>query len=280
MLKRVKKAVKQVIRALTQPWVTHRSLVRDLRKLGIRKGGVLLVHSSLSKLGFVRGGAPAVIQALRDVLGERGTLLMPAHTWEWMNKGCRVFDARTLPGCIGVLPEVFRLQPGVLRSLHPTHSVAAVGPEARRLIDGHETADTPCGDGTPYARLLEEDGQILLLGASLDSNTAFHTLEAQCGFPHLLRQGEEQFEIISQDGTRQLRAVRQHLEGVSRRYAAFEGPLVEAGVARRGEAGSGKMLLLDGRALAVWASQLLKIDPLALMADKDQDIAVLHQGHT
>lgn len=276
MLKQLKKAVKHVLRATTQRWVTRRSLVRDLRKIGVREGGVLLVHSSLSKLGYVRGGAPAVIQALRDVLGPKGTLLMPAHTWEWMNKGCRVFDARTLPGCIGVLPEVFRRQPGVLRSLHPTHSVAAAGPAARRLIEGHEAADTPCGNGTPYARLLDEDGQILLLGVTLDSNTAFHTLEAQCGFPCLLRPGVEEFRIISLDGGQQSRAFRQHLEGIARRYAELENPLVNAGVARRGSAGPANMLLLSGKAFAAWVAQLLESDPLALMADRHQDMTPLH----
>ncbi len=274
MLKRVKKSVKQVLRALTQRWVTRSSLARDLRSIGVREGGVLLVHTSLSKLGFVWGGAPAVIGALRDVLGPQGTLIIPTHTWEWMNKGCRVFDAKELPGCLGVLPEVFRKQPGVLRSLHPTHSVAALGPATQRLLEGHEAADTPCGTGTPYAKLLEEDGQILLLGATLDSNTAFHTLEAQCGFPHLLRSGEETFQIISRNGEQQSRMVRQHLEGIGRRFAEQGQALEEAGVARRGSAGAGEMLLLSGRPFAEWGVRLLKSDPLALMADRHQDIPV------
>ncbi|MBX7207588.1 MAG: AAC(3) family N-acetyltransferase [Verrucomicrobiaceae bacterium] len=275
MLRSVKKRIKLLIRALTRPWVTRRSLARSLRAAGVREGGALLVHSSLSSLGFVPGGAAAVIAALHDAVGPRGTLLMPAHTWEWMNKGCRVFDARTLPGCVGALAEAFRLMPGTVRSLHPTHSVCAAGPDAVRLTAGHEQALTPCGAGTPYARLLEEDGQILFLGASLDSNTAFHTMESLCGFPHLLRPGAESFEIIAQDGTRQARAFRQHLEGIARRYAGTEQELVDAGVARTATAGGAKLILLGGAALAAWTRRLLENDPLALMADRHQDMAAL-----
>ena len=270
MLKSAKRTVKHVLRALTNRWITRGTLARSLRELGVREGGLLLVHSSLSSLGFVPGGAMTVIRALRDALGPDGTLIIPTHTWEWMNKGLRVFDARSTPGCVGSLPEVFRNLPGALRSLHPTHSVAAAGPLARWITEGHEMCDTPCGGGTPYAKLLEKDGQILFLGATLESNTSFHTMEAICGFPHLLRAGAESFEIIALDGTKQQRAVPQHLEGIGRRYDDMEEPLIKAGVARRGFVGSAKVLLLSGQLFAQIVAQWLRDDPLCLMADRHQ----------
>ncbi len=272
MLKPAKKAVKHVLRALRSRWVTHGSLVKALREIGVSEGGLLLVHSSLSKLGYVPGGAITVIGALREVLGKEGTLVMPAHTWEWMNKGLRVFDARSTPGCVGALPEVFRKLPGTLRSLHPTHSVCAAGPLAQWLCEGHETSDTPCGEGTPYAKLLEKDGQILFLGATLESNTSFHTMEAVCDFPHLLRPGAESFELIALDGKTQKRAITQHLEGIGRRYDDMEEPLAKAGVARRGSAGEAKMLLLPGISFAQTVAKWLHEDPLHLMADRHQPI--------
>src|SRR5205085_4877227 len=111
--------------ALLNPWATRERMSQDLRRLGVRAGGILLVHSSLRSLGFVPGGALTVIRALRDALGPEGTLVLPTHTWEWMSAGSRHFDARTTPSCVGVITETFRGLPGVVRSLHPTHSVAA-----------------------------------------------------------------------------------------------------------------------------------------------------------
>ncbi|MDZ4817626.1 MAG: AAC(3) family N-acetyltransferase, partial [Planctomycetota bacterium] len=107
----------------------------DLEAIGVRQGGYMLVHSSLSSLGFVPGSATAVVAALRDSMGLNGTLVLPSHSWLWMNKGAREFDVRRTPTCVGALPEFFRNQPSVVRSLHPTHSVAAIGPQAEPLIE-------------------------------------------------------------------------------------------------------------------------------------------------
>src|SRR5262249_17025747 len=151
--------------------------VRDLRALGIRPGGLLLVHSSLSSLGFVPGGVETVVRALIEVVGLRGTLVLPAHSWDEMEAGGRTFDVLRTETCVGAIPEAFRRRPGVVRSMHPTHSVAATGPLAAWLIADHESCATPCGPGSPYAKFLDRDGQILFLGTTLNSNTAFHTIE-------------------------------------------------------------------------------------------------------
>jgi aminoglycoside 3-N-acetyltransferase len=265
MIRRLKKLVKHLLRMCRQPWLKRQRLVAELQRLGVRRGGVLLVHSSLSSLGFVPGGPAAVIAALRDALGPEGTLMMPAHTWEWMNRGLRVFDARSTPGCVGVIAEVFRRMGGVLRSLHPTHSVSAAGPRAAEMIEGHETAETPCGAGTPYARLLEADGQILLLGATLDSNTAFHCMEALCGYPDLLRAEHEEFEIIDLDGTSRRLRVSQQREGIARRYRAMREPLVQAGAAVAGHAGGAELFLMHGARFQAVVSEWLRNDPCHLV---------------
>lgn len=266
LLRPVKKHAKAVLRPLTRPWSTRGRITRDLRALGVREGGALLVHGSLSSLGFVPGGGRAVVRALCDAIGREGTLVIPTHTWEWMNAGCRVFDARTTPGCIGALPEVFRSMPGVVRSLHPTHSVAALGPRALELTAGHEHSATPCGPGTPYARLLEMDAQILFLGTTLASNTCFHTFEAMSGFPQLMREEVPVFDIIDAAGRTEKVAVPLHLEGVVRRYAEMEEPFVSAGIAQRGKVGAAASILVEGGAMMRWTLDLLRKDPDALLA--------------
>ena len=179
---------------------TVRSLHNDLRRLGVRKGGVLLVHSSLSSLGWVCGGPVAVIQALEGALGREGTLVMPTHTsqlsdpatWrnppvptDWIDTIRRTmpaFDPLVTPTRgMGAIPECFRSQPGVLRSNHPHDSFAARGPEARRITCSHGLHDG-LGEGSPLARLYELDASVLLLGVGHDSNTSLHLAEYRANY--------------------------------------------------------------------------------------------------
>lgn len=177
------------------PMCTRASLATDLRALGVRPGETLLVHSSLSSLGWVCGGAGAVVTALLDVLGPEGTLVVPTHSGDnsdpasWRNPpvpeawwtGIRAamppFDARTTPCLgVGVIPETLRNWPGALRSGHPQTSFAAIGPRAAGIVDGH-ALDSRLGERSPLARLEEAQARILLLGAGFGSCTAFHLAE-------------------------------------------------------------------------------------------------------
>src|SRR6476620_10567900 len=110
------------------------SLLADLQRIGIKKGDSLLVHSSLSKIGFVEGGPKTVIEALQEAVGEEGTLLFPAFPAKGRNKTHLeehpFFDVRNTPSQMGSITEYFRGMKGVLRSLHPTDSIAAKGPLA------------------------------------------------------------------------------------------------------------------------------------------------------
>lgn len=268
MIRRIKKLVKHALLPLRRPLVTRSRLARELRALGVKEGGLLLVHSSLSRLGFVPGGSGTVLAALREVIGGKGTLVLPTHTWEWMNRGLRTFEAKRTPVCVGQIPEVFRSMPGVRRSLHPTHSVAAQGPEAEWLIQGHERCDTPCGAGTPYAKLLERDGQILLLGAGLESNTAFHTMEALCAFPELLRPEMDTFKLVDAEGRTEELPVPQHREGIPRCFGEMESALVEDGAVRTGPVGEARAILISGLAFSEGMKARLRQNPWCLTAER------------
>lgn len=272
--RRFKKALRLALLPVTRPWSVPATMIRDLNALGVKRGGILLVHSSLAQFGFVPGGAAVVIRVLQTVVGPEGTLIMPTHTWEWMNKGCRVFNAADTQSCVGRLSDVFRQMHGVLRSLHPTHSVAAKGPLAADIIADHEYSSTPCGNGTPYAKVLDLGGQILLLGCSTEANTCFHTLEARCGFPYLLREEETRFEIIDAGGRSQFISVPLHRdasvrgEPIARRFDEMEDILVEMGVAKRGLIGQAHAVLIEGSGLLEHFKPLLDADPFYLLADR------------
>lgn len=175
--------------------LTAERLKEDFQKLGISAGMTLLVHSSLSKIGWICGGPVTVIQVLLDVLGPDGTLMMPSHTADnsdpqhWCNPPVPSEWFQTIrqstPGYqsdrtptfnMGKVVETFRHWPGVLRSEHPLYSVIALGPKARLITDQHYDA---CGEQSPLARLYDcdDDGYVLLLGVPYGNNTSLHLAE-------------------------------------------------------------------------------------------------------
>ncbi|HUG37119.1 MAG TPA: AAC(3) family N-acetyltransferase [Candidatus Limnocylindrales bacterium] len=152
-----------------------------LRHLGVAEGQAVMVHSSFDQFAGFSGKATEVIAVLEEAVGATGTLLMPSLPFtgtavEYVSQG-PMFDARRTPSRVGLLTELFRRSPGVLRSTHPTHAVAAWGAGAAEMLANHHLARTPCGEGSPYARLLERDGRILFLGAGIESMTFFHYVE-------------------------------------------------------------------------------------------------------
>ena len=173
----------------------------QLAACGLAEGQVVFVHTSLSKLGWVAGGPQAVIEALLAVVGPSGTLLMPAHSndnsepsywknppvperwWQTIRDERTPFDPQRTPTRgVGCVPELFRTWPGVIRSNHPTDSLAAWGRHAEYLISGHGLVDE-FGDESPIGRLYALDGFVLLLGAGHESNTSLHLAEHRAAWP-------------------------------------------------------------------------------------------------
>ena len=172
--------LRRAYRRLRYPF-TGEDLVKGLRDCGIHPGDTVFVHSSFSNFEGFRGGGRDVLAALRQAVGEEGTLLMPtlSFTGSAVAYAARpkIFNPASSPSLVGMLPELFRRSPGVSRSLHPTHSVAAAGPRSEWFLKDHHLAESPCGRGTPYYRLLEADGKILLLDVGLSILTFYHTIE-------------------------------------------------------------------------------------------------------
>lgn len=159
----------------------QRELLQALQATGVKPGDAILVHSSMRGFEGFQGTARDILAAFRDAIGSAGMLMMPRLSFtgsaiDFAESG-RVFDPRVTPSQVGLLPEVFRRSAGVTRSLHPTHSVAAMGPDSAWWLADHHLADTPCGRGTPFYRLLERDGKIVLAGTGIAALTFFHSVE-------------------------------------------------------------------------------------------------------
>ena len=161
--------------------ITKQDIVFSLQCMGIEKGDVLLLHSALTAIGKVDGGAETVIDAFLEAIGEEGTLVMSTLTG-WFAP----FDAATSPSIVGYLSEAFRNRPGVLRSLHPVHSVAAYGKMAEYITRDHDKCATGCGEGTPYLKIAELGGKAMLLGVDMDRNTTMHSMEEAIDAKYLL----------------------------------------------------------------------------------------------
>lgn len=161
--------------------LSQAELEADLRKLGVRAGRDLLIHSSMSKIGPVQGGAETVIRALQVVGGPDATLVMPAYPMpstmaQWMRDPAP-FHVGDSPSRMGILTEVFRKMPGVLRSAHPSHSVAALGPNAAAYTAEHHKVATPCGAGSPFLVHTQRGGDILCIGTGVGKITSYHVVE-------------------------------------------------------------------------------------------------------
>ena len=155
-------------------------LASNLRNLGVTDGDLLLAHSSYDSFRGMEGGVMGLINALFEAVGPNGTIVMPTFAQGSMKEIVenRPFDVRKTPSEAGLLTEVFRRMKGVERSLHPYHSVAAKGPLATWLVEGHAASLTPFGKYTPFGRLVEAKGKILVMGVSLHwSLTIVHVVE-------------------------------------------------------------------------------------------------------
>ena len=194
-------------------------LIRDCAaKLGVNPGDVLLVHSSLKSLGT--GFTPAdVIEGLRAALGEEGTLMLPALSYLSCNAGNPVFDYYATKSNVGAIPEYFRTcVPGVLRSICPTHSCCALGKHAEYLTSGHILDETPCGENSPFRRLMQLDGKILFLGCGMNPNTSMHAVE-ELVVPDYLFGDLVAYKATDKDGvTHDIRCRAHNFKGVGQRY--------------------------------------------------------------
>ena len=250
---------------------TQASLRMDLATIGVTHGMTLLVHSSLSSIGWVVGGAPTVVRALLCALGESGTLVMPAATphctdpatwtsprlpeaWlEDVREHLPVFDARTTPTTMGAICESFRNWPNTLRSNHPVESVCARGVAAPGIVSEHPLAFSE-GPGGPFEKLYNLDCRVLLLGVGFNRCTALHFAES---LVDRRRVKTSRFPVL-ENGKRAWVDVRNvaddngaHFPAVGQQYVTEEG-------VRRGRIGDASSVLFPMRSLVQFAVRYFK----------------------
>lgn len=240
---------------------TEENLLTQLKDMNIDQDGTIIVHSSMKSIGDVKGGADTVLDALSNFMKD-GLLVFPTHTWADVNKDQPKFYVETSPSHIGILTEKFRKRPNVIRSLHPTHSVAALGKDAKDFTEGNEKFDTPCARGSSWGKLVDRHAKILLVGVDLKRNTFIHGIEEWMDIPGRVTDGHEELITVLPDGTEIPVPSRRHY-GLrwSEHYWKVEKILADKGAIEYGKLGDADVLICDAVKLTDYIGEMLKIDP-------------------
>lgn len=239
-------------------------LLQQLREMGIQPADNLLVHSSMKSLGPVQGGADTVLDALQEAVCD-GLLMLPTHTWKQMSAEYSLFDPETEPVCVGILPELFRKRPGVVRSLHPTHSVAVYGKGAEEYIKGEENCTTPCPPEGCWGRLKDINAKILLLGVTHTRNTYIHSIEESFNIPERFTDKQVRFQIKLPDGSvknvdmyRHYNRINPH---ISEDYDKMKSGYEKAGAAKTVRLGDAECILCEAAKLYEVTGRILTKEP-------------------
>ncbi len=246
----------------------QKDLIEGFSSLGVSPGDTLMVHSSLSSFGSVEGGAEAVISALLSVLGEEGTLVMPAFSRYLLN-GEEVWDREDTPSGMGKISETFRKMPGTLRSSHAAHSLCARGEKAELLC--RRPYKTGFGPDSPFRTLLEIDAKILLAGVSYNVCTFFHLFEVEADVPY--RFLEERKAKIVIDGREEYGSAWEYtrMKGAKNDFSFLGGLLERAGAVREGCIGESPQKLFRARDAYELGMKKLGEDVLFLLSPESRE---------
>ncbi len=237
--------------------------IEDLKKLGLKKGMNLMVHSSLRNIGAnaKSAGAEMVIDSLLDIIGPEGTLIAPAISGS-VRPDQPVFHVMHTPSTVGFFTEALRRRPEAVRSLHPVHSVAAIGPKADFFTCGHTEANTPWSPDTPYGRILrDENAGILFLGVNLNYNSCFHSLEIEARLPGMHTRESTVLYVIDKNNSMLEVEHHWHHPRTKRLFPDMECVLHERGCLKWGKTGLGMSRLVQAAPMREVILKLLAEEP-------------------
>ena len=225
---------------------TKEELAAQIRAAGIRNGDTVMLHTSMRAVGPVEGGADTLIDAFRDVLAD-GLLVIPTHTWHTVPRTEPVFDVRSSVPCTGIVSEIAAFRKDGVRSLHPTHSVAAFGKDARSFVDGELNASSPADPAGITGKLLARNAKMFLLGVGHDRNTMIHGIEEMIDVPDRLTADFCDIPVIDENGIEHMTHVRRHACPISVYYPKFEPIFVHFGLQKEYPVGNAVAKVCESR---------------------------------
>jgi aminoglycoside 3-N-acetyltransferase len=253
-------------------------LIADFRNLGLKAGEKVILHSSLKSVGRVEGGPNTVIDAILACVESRGHLMAPTFTYSVLGAANALpFNPRSTPSRVGLVTDTLWRRPDAHRSLHPTHSVAIIGPDAERAIRGHERL-AAFEEGTPFEAFGREGCKVVMLGTSLKTCSLIHVAEilADCpyvGFPLNTGNVRRDRAVTVDERGRQSIVPMRKTPGCAHAFVKLREPLEKAGVWLVGRVGSAETIICDGAEMLRLATAALREEPL-LFVDKSADCQV------
>lgn len=215
----------------------------------------IMLHSSLMNIGKIKGGPRAVTKLLLDKIDiTKHTLLASALPYRgsfasWLNDDM-VFDVRNAPIAMGIVNERIAEIEGACRSIHPTHSVVAIGPKAIDYTCEHHLGNTPFSLYSPYYKLIMNHGKVLLFGTKLNNMTLVHAIEDMLGDFHPYKIYEKKtydIKCIDHNGNTVIvhTPVHSRFLGLFRDSMRVHDKLIEAGVMQTVPLGESEVSMID-----------------------------------
>lgn len=238
-------------------------LIKEFKNLGIKKTDTVLVHSSMKAIGDVPGGAESVIDALISCLTD-GLLIFPTHSWSKITKSGDLYDPKVEPSCVGILTNLFMKRTGVFRSLHPTHSVTALGRGAKEYVQLDDDAASPAPWSGCWGELYRREAKILFLGCPTSKNTYIHSVEEWCNIPNRL--SKEPIEVLIKKETGEIikRKILTHkapIPDISLNYKKITPLLLEKQIITKGRVGDATCYLCRAKEMGDMTREILMEDP-------------------
>lgn len=255
------------------PTVSQNDILNGLRETGIVLGDTVMVHSSLSSFGKVDGGPEAVIDALLEAVGPVGHVVMPSLTATYTAEivGCTglAFNPKVTPSRVGKITDLFWRRPNAVRSTHPTHAVACIGPQAMAWMAGHDKGSTFSWD-TAYGKYVHSGGKpckLVFMGVTMVCNTTLHAVEDWLGLPYLGASAAVT-EVNGEHKTVEVTCAPHGCRGFYKAEDRHHKLMLATGLIRTAQVGKAKLSVIDARACIAETIRQELAAPGALLCDR------------
>ncbi|MFH1074898.1 MAG: AAC(3) family N-acetyltransferase [Candidatus Firestonebacteria bacterium] len=224
--------------------ITRDDLINDLKNMGIKKGDVVFVHSSLGSIGIVEGGADTVVDALIESVSPQGTVIVPTLTATFL-EGLYAFNPGKTPSRVGEITNALLKRPDSFRSQHPTHSIAAVGKGAQELVKGH-TSSTFSKDG-PYGKYVSLNAKILFIGTGIGCNTTLHAVEDWLDLPYLTTEKAVVEDVNGRDRIVKVTKCPSGCRDFYKKDSKIKKVFEKEGIIKKGKLGNAEVIIINAK---------------------------------
>ncbi len=239
--------------------LTKEEIFKTLKDIGLKSNDVVMIHSSLHNIGKIEGNAEGLISYLKEYFKD-GLILLPCHTWSFINKDDDILNLDEENSCVGMLPNI-ALKSSFIRSHHPTHSIVAYGNNAKEYIELDNDVNTPVSPKGCFGSLYKYNAKILFLGCPLTKNTFIHSIEEEFNVPDRFTSHIFHFYSKNKDGIYEYNMPKHYSSlnpHISENYIKLEKPMIEKGIAQYFTFGEAKSIIVDSKKCYLYVSSLLK----------------------